>query len=537
MSLVDAPYQQAYDQALQLASAFDGLADLAHAPGLQEVRRHLWCIEQNRLVGGDFPFPNYHWDMVDYTNGYALRDQMDKLAGQAVTLSFREALNTAALAWRFGGLRNPHANRLTECSIESSRRHLDACPTEDLFDYLLILSFLGFYEGAARIAKFVAARPDLPEQLRCYTADMLYLTTFQRHRLSGDDTTPTKHIPNPEKALEIASRIAGPKTLNAAIYKSLDFTLKGDLPQSETALQDALEIQGSLFARLMTARQVSSKEMLDTAVQNAKQDRPAPYPDGANFSMQLRHKGADENCLFVASEKRYFDRFGETLLASIGASNPNQIVHFHMVDFMITDGELDALENKHNVRINISTDQFVKSPLFEAYGDYIVNARYVYLPAILAQYGAVFLTDIDGLIYRDLKKYNLIKSPSVLFSTRMNLKTATTKNPVWGCVSGGIFGISNEPDCMVFAKAMAHLMSRKLKMVRKNGGKLFYADQCGLAQLYLALRGTVPFRNMQGAFFQQAHDIEGTDRLENKEEWQTAKLAAVQKGEIITGAW
>ena len=529
--------RRVYDQCFSLIEAIDSQEALLASTNIDTLRKDIWRVELPMTLDGDHFYACYKWEKLVYDSGHMLRKKLESISGAEAILSFADSIRLATFVWRFGAMPISLIKRLAECALTDSRHHLDALPTEELVEVLFILSFCKEHDAVARLAKFAGSRADLNPVLRPLVGDCLYLTSYYRYRPSRERKKPVKHIPPPEEAEKIASRIAGAGTLNAGIYKGITQSLNGLMVESEKTIQEALKIPGTLMANMKSARHVTSASAIQGVIQRAEALEPIGEPAGADFRLNMRHNGQRELVLFVSCDKYYFKSFSDVFLASISVKNPNLIVHFHLVDFELSSDQLEDLEQRFGLRINVSLDRFDRQPGLNAYGDYIVASRFAYLAKVLPTYGAVFLSDIDGVIHRQLAGFRIMKDPAVLLATKVNLETAESKNALWGSMSGGIFGVANTPDCQLFIDAMAHLMLEKISNARNGGPRVFFADQCALAQLYLALRKRIPFRNMEGPFFQQAEDVPGKDRFLNKTEWQAAMLDRVKAGKIVTGFW
>ncbi|PCI59307.1 MAG: hypothetical protein COB37_11725 [Kordiimonadales bacterium] len=232
-----------------------------------------------------------------------------------------------------------------------------------------------------------------------------------------------------------------------------------------------------------------------------------PHPSYAHrkrhLDIQMTHADTGRAALLVSTDQTYFERYAEKLIESFGFWNEGAIIHFHCVNFSPCPDLLARYETIHKVLLNFTVDsQPTILPASEIFKGYCAGARYLFLPDYLLHYRKVIVSDIDGLIVKNIDGLWRGDKHAILLSTKLLDKGQLYGRLIWESIAAGSFGITDSPDNRDFALKVSHYLCQQLDLSEDQNLSYFFTDQIGLMLSYLGSRNTCIFEKGGAPFTQ-----------------------------------
>ena len=295
-------------------------------------------------------------------------------------------------------------------------------------------------------------------------------------------------------SLDWATERAAEHPKSRYLLKSVKASIRGDYTESIKYMLKAQSAPGLMF-RIFSHNLDHfvplswNPPLLDTA--------------GGPGTTYYRHSPNDRACLLVSSDRVYFEKYADHFLASFAHWNQDNLIHWHFVNYKPLQHIVDALEARHGVRINYTVEQ---QPLLDTAPElirgYYACARYIHLPAYLAHYGKIFITDVDGVICQPIDAQLLGSENTVYLHGGLLHKPHPFPAFIWDSIRAGAFGITGDNQSVQFAKYVASYLRRRFEECRGNNQRFFYADQVALMLAFCRFKDTLSFRSIDGVYSQ-----------------------------------
>ncbi len=271
---------------------------------------------------------------------------------------------------------------------------------------------------------------------------------------------------------------------------------------------------------------------LESLTEETRADDLNWYHARSETAFHFTHAPAGEHALLVAVEPAYFKLYGALYAEIVGTSNPDALIHFHLINFddkATAEAELSSLAKTAGVRINHTfEDNQMMAERPHLKGGVCVNTRYIYLPDYLEAYTGVTITDVDGWLLKSIADLTDFGERDSLVSSWIWKKNTGYWRLPWGNLSGGYCTIKSTANSRRFAALIAQYLTRLFARNAYVGKPLFYADQ---AAHFLCLQKAVADWGMQVGFvgggFDQSPELGFGNRHEGKQQAMRDKLAAL----------
>ena len=349
--------------------------------------------------------------------------------------------------------------------------------------------------------------------------DWLILASFRlsRHgKMSAADAEAIDHFA--DVAHHVMTRV-GQGSKNSHFYASLLAGRQRNLEQAVASLLEAQCNQGKTIPLFQRLENFVSPQTLSSS--------PGAELRALWETLQYRYRhqnAANSTVLLVSVDQKYFDRYLETFLSSVGQWNRDLLVHIHCINFDPAEDEILMLEKQSDVRINLSLDQrdaiTGNGKLFPGY---CAGSRFIFLPALLARYERIVSTDVDGVIVRSFAGLWEDDKNTIHIVSKLPDRSWQPDGFLWETIAAGAFAITHSPANMVFANMVANYLAHQLEVCSKQQYGMFYTDQVGLLLAYLRTQDSCQFRTIP-KLFDQGGDWRFAAEAGSKKRFQSASV-------------
>ncbi len=405
--------------------------------------------------------------------------------------------------------------------------------------FMLELMFIAFaaknWPVVQHVSHTLLSNPDVCKNLPAEVRDQV----FDTHVFSYYRPAMPTYVQNPKPLMDKLFEIKGDnifeEILNANSKTSMCFqanllALQGDFEKALPLYEKANNADGfktSVFTQ--TDVILSPRNLLHEFAP----DLSNWYKNYSSLTINYTHKPHKEHAILVSCDPSYFDLYAELYIEIVATTNPNALVHFHLLNFSDpakTTKLLRTWEKTHNIRINSTFEtNDLMNELPHLKGGICANSRYIYLPDYMSQYTSVTVTDIDGWLLKPLSELMDFGNNDILISSMTWRKKSGYWRLPWGNISAGYLSINTTETSLNYAKHVAIYMLKNIRQNAYIGKPLFYADQ---AALFLCLHYATEHYGMKigflgGGFAQSAEQAFHT-RIESKRSALQAKLKELQ---------
>ena len=440
--------------------------------------------------------PYFRWEhRVPESTKQNVQRALDGLTASPVNDLSLEVVKVGVFMRLYGG-RGTDAIKLDELVNQGVSKET---PAEVLFELGNIYRALTNWQTLQTIAETTLNHQPAGSWQRHVTADWLILARYRQllKKLDAGKLTDTDLRAFKESA-QFCTEALGNETKNTIFYQSLIAMLEGDIDGALDLLLMAQSLPGKLiilFERMeFFTNPEKLKAMPDTLVQNLVK----------NLTDHTPHQEGEAGMLLVSLDKVYFAQYGETFLTSFGQQNPDGLVHLHCVDFRPDSTRITELERAANIRINFTVDtppdDVQEKHLFNGY---CAGARYLFLHHYLTMYRRITVSDVDGVITRDLQDVWRDNCGAILLSSQLINPARRNTRLLWEAIAAGSFAISDTPANRRFTNRLANSLADQLTLCRDRKTKLFYTDQVSLFLAYMASKNECTFKPLNRLFSQK----------------------------------
>ncbi|MFC3052732.1 hypothetical protein [Kordiimonas pumila] len=196
------------------------------------------------------------------------------------------------------------------------------------------------------------------------------------------------------------------------------------------------------------------------------------------IDFHMHHTG--RKCIVVACDKNYYDLYFNSFCKL--SALEDLILHVHCINFQ---PDVNALEEKYGIRINLSVEDFSVSRAGDSFVTWCAASRFRVLPHILKFFDICVVSDIDGYIKPTLHPLLQCNAPAVYANVADTQSVDDIRLP-WNSYYAGNLIIHKSEAVMGYAKTVAELCEHTLlnKIIRQDE-KVYYFDQCALASATL----------------------------------------------------
>lgn len=408
----------------------------------------------------------------------------------------------------------------------------------------LELMFLAFHERRWRAVGILASRLlqldgvtgdiVLDQKIDDLLFDTLFFATYRPY-MPGfvDDPAPlVEKLSTMQNAPAIA-RVLARDGIAAKVYHANILAMRGAFDEAlpiYAAASDTNGFRSPVFQQAQILLPVA--DLTD----DAWHADLAWYRERSNTEFHFPHDPAGEHAVMVAVEPGYFDLYGPLYAQIVGTTNPQALIHLHLINFPADQAQTTAairqMERDCNVRVNYSfEDNQLMRDRPQLKGGVCVNTRYIYLPEYLDAYASVTITDIDGWLLKSIRELSDFGDRDSLVSSWIWKKNTGYWRLPWGNLSGGYCSIKSSENSKRFARLVSHYLARLFARNAYTGKPMFYADQ---AAHFLCLKWAEAHWGMRVGFigggFAQSEELPFHDRHAGKQKAMQDKLAELQHG-------
>gem|GEM_PF-4459816 len=303
-------------------------------------------------------------------------------------------------------------------------------------------------------------------------------------------------------SLDWATEHAGAHPKSRQFIKSMKASVRGDYPKSINHMLKA-QVESGLMFRIFS----HNLEHFVPLSWNPPMDYAADLPAETYYN----HAPNDRACLLVSSDQGYFEKYADRFLTSFAHWNQDNLIHWHFVNYNPSRQTIEALEAQHGVRINYTHE---RQPLLDAAPElvrgYYACARYMHLPAYLAYYGKIFITDVDGVICRPIDAQLVGEKDAIYLHSGLLHQPHPFPGFIWDAIRAGAFGITGGNQSLEFAKYVACYLRWRFEECRSKNQRYFYADQVALMLGYCRFKGALAFHSIDGIYTQDTVEFQET---------------------------
>lgn len=233
------------------------------------------------------------------------------------------------------------------------------------------------------------------------------------------------------------------------------------------------------------------------------------YAHRSHVKHHFIHEPASEHAILVSCDSRYLRNYGEVFAGLVAKRLPGMVLHLHLINCDDEDVTFVAhIAEMHGIKVNysIETNGFMETAPYRV-ADVTSAARYVYLPAYLAHYKSITVSDMDGWPGTSAEALTSFGDTDVLISSWIWRKNKGRWRLPWSNVSAALLSVQATTGGMAFAEAVSRYIQHAFWLGNQRGVSSYFADQ---AALFLCLReleddGTVDI-DFIGGGFQQSSD-------------------------------
>ncbi len=220
----------------------------------------------------------------------------------------------------------------------------------------------------------------------------------------------------------------------------------------------------------------------------------------------------------ISLDRIYFDRFARLFAERYSQINRDNGLHFHCVGFDPTN-ELGTWDVPVAIGLTVDPrDVSALEPLERA--GYYASARYIHLPEYLRLYEAVYVTDADGLVLRDIATIEAdLGAADIALGTRVLEEQRQLFRLPWEAVTANSLFIRSTDEGRRFSAALSAYLEESLARTFADGRPFWFADQNALFYTWLDLRHQVAFKRFRKAAFVQQTEWTLFESLDSKAEF------------------
>lgn len=473
-------------------------------------------FDQAFVVRGYYRPSGFYWKQAfdTGTRDHVLAElkRLESATGDAET-----SLAALTLRYRFGALSDRDAAHLKKLDVRPLLNTLQGATFAVLAqEILLLLHAVQAWGPLADIAVDVMQEKKSPARVRGLAADMLVQARYQqiKSHVFRNTITP-EHIIPLRDAIASTQMVLGAGDEKLYHYQGLMACIEGDL---NTAV--SLHAQGKNGGYATQFFRAADNIMpIETIREMGKQSVPsAPWLD-----WKMRHE-ATGDCTLVSCDATYFAQYFDGFVESFGLLNPGGLIHIHAVGFCPREDRINDLEDRFDVRINMTHDrQNLHGQPPDIQKGYYAGARYMYLPDYMTRYARIVIHDIDGALILGMDGLWQGRAGTIQISSLVLDPGRKGHFVFWSNIGAGAFAIENTPENTEFARAVSIYLRNRFKVCRSTGGRFFFTDQIGLLLATLAFKDRCKMVKMP-QIFTQSGVTAGTGRGQAKKQAQAQAL-------------
>ncbi len=202
--------------------------------------------------------------------------------------------------------------------------------------------------------RLLATGGTLAQNARTLLTDMVFFAVYRRH-MPGYVDNP-RHLYDQLEALknkpEMAKTLGGDST-SAILYRANMLAMKGNFEAALPLYANAASAGGFVSPVFPHAQVLLPLEGL---TEDKRTEDMQWYHARSKTEFVYSHPPEGEHALMVACEQSYFDQYGDIYCQIVGYTNPDALIHFHLINFPADRtpavARLREMERACNVRIN-----------------------------------------------------------------------------------------------------------------------------------------------------------------------------------------